>query len=194
MLDPRPETETLVEAALELIGTRRRERLCILDLGVGSGAILCALLSECPGARGLGIDISPAAVAIAQRNIESCGLSQRAEIRVGVWTTGVRGPFDLIASNPPYVRSADIEGLSREVRAFDPRSALDGGADGLDAYRAILPAAAELLAPAGRLLMEVGAGRSSDVLTLAARLGFVNGRTRRDLSGVERVVIVERPG
>ena len=106
VLDPRPETETLVEAALKLIGARRRgEPLRILDLGVGSGAILCALLTECPAARGLGVDASPAAVAIARRNLEACGLAERADVRLGSWTEGVKGPFDLIVSNPPYIRA-----------------------------------------------------------------------------------------
>lgn len=193
VLDPRPETETLVEAALKLIGQRRREPLRILDLGVGSGAILCALLTECPSAQGLGVDASPAAVAIARRNLEACGLAERADVRLGSWTDGVKGPFDLIVSNPPYIPSADIEGLAPEVRDFDPRLALDGGADGLDAYRAILPPSVGLLAPGGRLIVEVGAGQGGDVLGLAARLGFVHAETRRDLAGVERVVIGERP-
>jgi release factor glutamine methyltransferase len=193
VLDPRPETETLVEAALKLIGARRGERLRILDLGVGSGAILCALLTEWPRAQGVGVDVSPAAVAIAQSNIEACGLTSRAEVRLCSWTEVVDGPFDLIVSNPPYIRSADIGNLAREVRDFDPRLALDGGADGLDAYRAILPASVGLLAPGGRLIVELGIGQGGDVLGLAARLGFVHAETRRDLAGIERVVIGERP-
>jgi len=193
VLDPRPETETLVEAALKILGARRRNPLRILDLGVGSGAILCALLTECPMAQGLGVDASPAAVAVASRNIEACGLAGRADIRLGSWTEGVEGPFDLIVSNPPYVPSAEIDTLAREVRDFDPRLALDGGADGLDAYRTILPAAASLLSPGGRLIVEVGAGQGGAVLGLAARLGFVHAETRRDLAGIDRVVIGERP-
>jgi release factor glutamine methyltransferase len=193
VLDPRPETETLVETALKLIGARRRDRLSILDLGVGSGAILCALLSECPAARGVGVDASPAAVAIARRNVAACGLAERAEVRLGSWTEGLEGPFDLIVSNPPYIPSAEIDGLPREVRDFDPRLSVDGGADGLDAYRAILPASVGLLAPGGRLIVEVSAGQGGDVLGLAARLGFVHAETRRDLAGIERVVIGERP-
>ena len=193
VLDPRPETETLVEAALKAVGGRRRDPFRILDLGVGSGAILCALLTECPAATGLGVDKSPAAVAIARRNVEACGLARRADIRLGSWTEGVEGPFDLIVSNPPYIRTADIEGLEREVRDFDPRLALDGGSDGLDAYRAIVPASVRLLAPGGRLIVEVGAGQGGDVLALAAKLGFVGSETRRDLAGIERVVIGSRP-
>lgn len=193
VLDPRPETETLVEAALKLLGSRRRDPLRILDLGVGSGAILCALLTECPAALGLGVDASAAAVSIARRNVESCGLAARADVRLGSWTEGVEGPFDLIVSNPPYIPSADVDGLERAVRDYDPRLALDGGPDGLDAYRAILPASVALLAPGGRLLVEVGAGQGGAVLGLAARLGFVHAETRRDLAGVERVVVGQRP-
>ena len=159
VLDPRPETETLVEAALKALGERRLDPFRILDLGVGSGAILCALLTECPSATGLGVDKSPAAVEIARRNLEACGLASRADVRLGSWTEGVEGPFHLIVSNPPYIRSADIEGLERAVRDFDPRQALDGGSDGLEAYRAIVQASLGLLAPGGRLIVEVGAGQ-----------------------------------
>ena len=117
----------------------------------------------------------------------------RADVRVGHWTEGVDGPFDLIVSNPPYIRAADIAGLAREVRDFDPRLALDGGADGLDAYRAIMPASARLLAPGGWLLVEVGAGQAADVLAIAAKAGFLDCATRRDLAGVERVVAARSP-
>jgi release factor glutamine methyltransferase len=193
VLDPRPDTETVVEAALEGLAKRRDEPLRILDLGVGSGAILCALLTECRSASGLGVDASPGAIAVARRNVERCGLAHRAELRVGSWTEGLDSRFDLIVSNPPYIRSADIDGLAREVRDFDPRLALDGGEDGLDAYRAILPAAIERLSPRGKLVVEVGAGQGGDVRDLAERLGFVRVQTRRDLAGLERVVIGERP-
>ena len=132
VLDPRPETETIVEAALALYGDRRRDSLRILDLGVGSGAILCAVLTEFPAALGLGVDASPSAAEVARRNIEVCGLAQRAEIRVGFWTQGLVGPFDLVVSNPPYIPSVDVDDLPQAVRDFDPRLALDGGADGLD--------------------------------------------------------------
>ena len=134
VLDPRPETETIVEAACALLADRRLDQLRVLDLGVGSGALLCALLHEFVNARGLGVDVSAAAAEVARRNIAACGFAGRAEIRVGSWGDGVVGPFDLIVSNPPYIATADIAGLSREVRDFDPRIALDGGIDGLDAY------------------------------------------------------------
>ena len=193
VLDPRPETETIVETALALFARRRREALRILDLGVGSGSLLCALLSEFPKARGLGVDISKAAAQVARGNVDACGFTGRAEVRIGHWTANVDGQFDLIVSNPPYVRSPDIAGLAREVRDFDPRLALDGGADGLEAYRAIMPASARLIAPDGWLLAEVGAGQAADAVAIAAKAGFLDCATCRDLAGVERVVAARLP-
>ncbi len=193
VLDPRPETETLVEAARALFADRRLDQLRVLDLGVGSGALLCALLHEFVNARGLGVDVSAAAAEVARRNVAACGFADRAEIRVGSWADGVPGPFDLIVSNPPYIPTADIEVLSREVRDFDPRLALDGGIDGLAAYRIILPAAARLIAPDGLLLVEAGAGQAGAVMAIAAKAGFLELSTDRDLAGVERVVAARSP-
>jgi release factor glutamine methyltransferase len=188
VLDPRPETETIVEAAVTLLADRRGDPLRILDLGVGSGAVLCALLHEFVGACGVGVDVSQAAVEVSRSNIEACGLTHRAEICAGDWTDNVEGPFDLIVSNPPYIPRNDIEGLAVEVRGFDPWLALDGGPDGLNAYRAIIPAVAALLAPGGWLIVEIGAGQVADVLALIAKAGFLQCVTRRDLAGLERVV------
>ena len=162
VLDPRPETETIVEAALSIFGDRREDALRILDLGVGSGALLCALLTEFGDARGIGVDISADAADVAQGNLQACGLSLRAEIRVGDWTRGIEGRFDLIVSNPPYIPTVDLPRLPREVRNFDPWLALDGGIDGLAAYRRILPESRRLLAPGGWLLVELGAGQAAD--------------------------------
>jgi release factor glutamine methyltransferase len=188
VLDPRPETETIVELAVALFRDRRTDALRILDLGVGSGALLCALLAEFANGRGLGVDVSASAADMARRNIEACGLAQRAAIRVTDWTTNLVGPFDLIVSNPPYVRTADITGLSREVRDFDPWLALDGGSDGLDAYRTIVPASARLLAAEGWLLVEIGAGQAADVLAIATRTSFLECTVHKDIAGLERVV------
>jgi release factor glutamine methyltransferase len=187
-LDPRPDTETIVEAALAAFAARRDEALRIVDFGVGSGALLAALLSEFPAAHGVGVDLSPGAAAQARANLESLGLEARAEIRVGDWAEGLDGRFDLIVANPPYVRSGDIAGLAREVRDHDPRLALDGGADGLDAYRALTPQIARRLASAGRFLVEVGAGQADAVKALATAAGLADLATHRDLAGVERVV------
>jgi release factor glutamine methyltransferase len=193
VLDPRPETETVVEAAVTLFRGRRLDALRILDLGVGSGALLCALLGEFANGRGLGVDVSAAATKVAFDNIEACGLTERAEVRVGDWTSNVCGPFDLIVANPPYIPSADIAGLPRGVRDFDPRLALDGGTDGLEAYRAIMPASELLLAAGGWLLVEVGADRATDVHAIATEAGFFVCRSYRDLAGLERVVAARSP-
>jgi release factor glutamine methyltransferase len=187
-LDPRPDTETIVEAALAAFAARRGEALRIVDFGVGSGALLAALLSEFPAARGVGVDLSPGAAAQARANLESLGLVTRVEIRVADWAEGLEGPFDLIVANPPYIASGDIAGLAREVREHDPRLALDGGADGLDAYRALTPAIVRLLAPTGKFFVEVGAGQADAVKALAAAAGLVDLATRCDLAGIERVV------
>jgi release factor glutamine methyltransferase len=192
VLDPRPETETIVETSLRLLGDRRGEPLHILDLGVGSGALLCALLSEFAHARGVGVDISAGAVDNARGNIEACGLAGRAEIKLGDWTRGLKGPFDLVVSNPPYIPSADLPGLPREVRNFDPRIALDGGIEGLDAYRRLVPDSCSLLPASGWLIVEVGAGQASDVLTIADECGFADASTARDLAGRERAVTGRR--
>ncbi|MGB7975745.1 MAG: peptide chain release factor N(5)-glutamine methyltransferase [Roseiarcus sp.] len=190
VLDPRPETETIVEAALSILSNRRKDPVRILDLGVGSGALLCALLTEFGAARGIGVDIASEAADVARGNLQACGLSFRAEIRVGDWTSGFEGRFDLIVSNPPYIPTADLAGLPREVRDFDPWLALDGGIDGLAAYRRILPESRRLLAPDGWLLVELGAGQASDVAAIATRCGFTGVRTYQDLAGVDRVLAV----
>jgi release factor glutamine methyltransferase len=187
-LDPRPETETIVEAALIEFSVRRREPVALLDLGVGSGALLCALLSELPAARGIGVDVSESAAAVARANVEALGLTNRAEIRLGDWGAGLDGPFDLIVANPPYVRSGDIADLPREVRDHDPLLALDGGEDGLDAYRALLPQIARLLALEGWFFVEVGAGQARAVEQIAARAGLADLVIVPDLAGVARVI------
>jgi release factor glutamine methyltransferase len=186
VLDPRADTETLVEAALSGFSARREEALRVVDFGVGSGAILAALLSEWPKATGLGVDASPAAAQVAALNLAAFG--ERAAVRVGVWGQGLDGRFDVIVSNPPYIRTADIAGLAREVRFHDPALALDGGPDGLDAYRALAPDIARLLAPQGRVFVEIGAGQGDAVAEIFADAGLAVDVRRRDLSGVERVL------
>jgi release factor glutamine methyltransferase len=197
VLDPRPETETIVAAALAAFAERRGQALRVLDLGVGSGALLAALLSEFPASRGLGIDISQSAAAVARGNLDRLGLGERAEVRVGDWGVGLDGPFDLVVANPPYVRSGEIAGLAREVRDHDPRLALDGGADGLDAYRAVVPQIARLVAPSrGWFFVEVGAGQAEAVKGLAAEAGFADLAILPDLAGIARVVggrLIEGP-
>jgi release factor glutamine methyltransferase len=190
VLDPRPETETIVDAALSILSDRREAQLRILDLGIGSGALLCALLTEFGVARGIGVDISPDAAGVAQSNLQACGLALRAEIRVGDWTSGLEGRFDLVVSNPPYIRTAELGGLPREVRDFDPWLALDGGIDGLAAYRRILTESRHVLAPRGWLLVELGAGQAPDVIAIANQCGAIDVRAYQDLAGVDRVVAI----
>ena len=190
VLDPRPETETIVEAALSILSDRHEDPLRILDLGVGSGALLCALLTEFGLARGIGVDISTDAADVARGNLRACGLSLRAEIRLGDWTRGIEGRFDLIVSNPPYIPTVDLPRLPREVRNFDPWLALDGGIDGLAAYRRILPESRRLLAPGGWLLVELGAGQAAKVTAVASQCGFTDVRTYQDLAGADRVAAI----
>lgn len=190
-LVPRPDTETVVELALEMLrsrGTANRP-LRIADLGTGSGAILLALLSELPEARGFGTDISEAALQTARDNAARAGLADRSTFIACDYATGLSGPFDLIVSNPPYIRSADIDGLAAEVRDHDPIPALDGGADGLDAYLALIPQAAGLLAPGGVLVVEAGEGQSGPIRGLMTAAGLAPaGAPKADLAGIQRAV------
>ena len=190
-LVPRPDTETVVELALDMMraGPASDRQLRIADLGTGSGAILLALLSELPRAHGVGTDISGDALQTARSNAVDLGLADRATFIACDYAADLAGPFDLMVSNPPYIRSADIAGLAVEVRDFDPPGALDGGRDGLDAYRALIPQAARLLAPQGALVVEVGQGQHDDVRELLMAAGLApEGPARADLAGIRRAV------
>lgn len=190
-LVPRPDTETVVELALEVC--RRQERRRIADIGTGSGAILLALLSELPDATGIGTDISLEALRMARNNAARLGLTQRAAFVACNYTAALSGPFDLIVSNPPYIRSADIAGLDREVREYDPPRALDGGPDGLAAYRVIAPDAARLLAPGGTLIVEAGYGQSGPIAELMSASGLTpDVPPKADLAGIPRAVAGRR--
>jgi len=190
-LVPRPDTETVVELALELLradGDLDRP-LRIADLGTGSGAILLALLSELPTAQGSGTDISEGALQTAGANAARAGLSDRATFVACDYASGLTGPFDLIVSNPPYIRSTDIGGLAAEVRNHDPLAALDGGADGLDAYRVLIPQAAGLLAPRAALVVEAGEGQSAEIQALMTAAGLMLViAPKADLAGIPRAV------
>jgi release factor glutamine methyltransferase len=165
--------------------------LRIVDLGTGSGAILLALLSELKNAHGIGSDINPRALAVARDNAVRLGQGNVAFVACDL-AAALRGPFDLIVANPPYIASSDIATLAPEVRLFDPRLALDGGADGLNFYRAIAAAAAELLTPDGAVVVEIGAGQAEPVATIFAAAGLVPSPPRPDLHGVPRALIAAK--
>ena len=190
-LVPRPDTETVVELALEMLRAGRaiNRPLRIADLGTGTGAILLALLSELPDATGIGTDISAEALRTAADNAARLGFSGRVDFVRCDYASALSGPFDLIVSNPPYIRSADIAGLAPEVRDHDPHAALDGGADGLDAYRALIAQAAGLLAPGAVLVVEAGQGQASQIEALMTEAGFaLPGPPKADLAGIRRAV------
>ncbi|HZP70332.1 MAG TPA: peptide chain release factor N(5)-glutamine methyltransferase [Pseudolabrys sp.] len=190
VLVPRPETETVVEAALDfaLSTGLKTESVRILDIGTGSGALLLALLCELPNANGIGTDVSAAALRVARSNAARCGLERRCAFVACDLAAGAAGPFDLVVSNPPYIAHDDIDRLAPEVRDYDPHLALDGGKDGLDAYRAIANDARRILAPGGRLFVELGAGQDGPVRALFTKAGLNPGTVRRDLAGIPRVL------
>ena len=190
VLVPRPETETVVEGALDFVvrGGLRMERLRILDIGTGSGALLLALLRELPNATGIGTDISTGALKVARENAARCGVEGRCTFVVCDIASVVEGPFDLLVSNPPYIAHDEITSLAPEVKNYDPTVALDGGDDGLAAYRAIAADAKRLLAPGARMFVELGAGQEAAVRDLFTNVGLIAGIARTDLAGIPRVL------
>lgn len=184
-LDPRPDTETLVEVALAGKFSR------VLDLGTGTGAILISLLAERREASGVGVDLSPAALEVARRNAARVGVD--AQFIQSDWFQGVTGEFDLIVSNPPYIAAAEMAALSPEVRDWEPRLALTDEGDGLAAYRAIAAGAGAHLAPGGRILFEIGPTQAADVQTILAKTGFSRLSLHQDLDGRDRVIMAQRP-
>ncbi len=188
-LVPRPETETVVAAALAMLGAERGRPLLIADLGTGSGALLLALLAELPAARGIGTDISLGALACARANAIALGFANRASLVACDHGTALGGGFDLVVANPPYVARPEIADLPSEVREHDPHRALDGGPDGLSAYRAIVTDARRILTPRGILVLELGAGQLDAVRRLAADAGLAS-TIRHDLAGIPRALAV----
>ena len=196
VLIPRPDSETVIETVLDLLPDRSR-KLRILDLGLGSGCLLLTLLREYPEATGVGIDASEAALAIARANTDALGVASRARLAVGDWRQAgwadrlveeFGGSFDLLVSNPPYIESATVERLMPEVAAHEPRLALDGGVDGLAAYRIIAGASPKLVVRGGWAVVEGGEGQAPEIAALFSAAGLAPQPARKDLGGVERVV------
>jgi release factor glutamine methyltransferase len=187
VLTPRPETEMLVGFALQSFA--EFDRFSVLDLGVGSGAILLAILAERPAAKGLGVDVSEEALAVARDNAASLGLDGRAAFLRGDWTAGLGdATFDLVVSNPPYIATQVIETLDPEVRDHEPRVALDGGSDGLDAYRNLASEVVRVLKPGGAFALEIGHDQGPVVEALMQAAGAAEVRLMQDLAGMDRVV------
>jgi release factor glutamine methyltransferase len=191
VLTPRPDTEVVVDLALRAFD--EGAVFSVLDLGVGSGAILLAILAERPGAKGLGVDVSEEALAVARDNAANLGLAGRTALLRGDWTAGLgEGAFDLVVSNPPYIPTQDIDGLEPEVRDHEPRLALDGGADGLDAYRQLAPEILRVLKPGGRFAVEIGFDQAARVEALFRQAGAQGVATVKDLALRDRVITGEK--
>ena len=190
-LDPRADSETLIETALPLMSDI--EAPTILDLGTGTGCLLIVLLHELPNATGVAVDVSTEALEVARRNAEELRVASRATFRHGCWAEGLSERFDLVVSNPPYIPAADIDGLDVEVRDHDPRLALDGGVDGLDAYRDIAVALPHLLKPLGHAVIELGAGQDDDVSAILRAQQLVVTNIVSDLARVPRALVARLP-
>ena len=192
VLVPRPDSETLIEAALARL-TDRARAWRILDLGLGSGCLLLTLLREYGNASGVGLELSLAALRVAQANARALGVESRADLQLGDWrepdwADRLDGPFDLVVSNPPYIEQAAIDGLMPEVARFEPRQALDGGTDGLSAYRLIAAAGRKLITSGGWLLVEAGEGQVSEISKIFKIAGLRPEAPVKDLAGIDRVV------
>ncbi|MGE0154411.1 MAG: peptide chain release factor N(5)-glutamine methyltransferase [Reyranellaceae bacterium] len=192
VLTPRPDSETMIEAVLAQIADRDAP-MRVLELGVGSGCLLLTLLAELKRARGLGIDVSGEALAVAGRNAAALGLSPRCELVQGDWSQPVCGGFDLLLSNPPYIPSAELAGLQPEVARHEPRLALDGGVDGLVFHRRLAEDGRRLLVPGGLLAVEIGAGQGDAVAGLLQEAGLAIRERRHDLAGLERCILARKP-
>jgi release factor glutamine methyltransferase len=192
VLVPRPDSETVIEAALALMPGRDRPWR-VADLGVGSGCLILTLLHEFPAARGVGLEVSEAALAIASSNAATLGVADRVELVLGDWrqpgwVERLGGPFDLVVSNPPYIEDRAVDGLMPEVSRFEPRLALEGGLDGLAAYRSIAAQAPRLVTRGGRLLLEVGESQATEIYRIFQSTGFTAEAPWKDLGGIDRVV------
>ena len=197
VLTPRPDTEILVEAAIEKIKGKKLESGKILELGVGSGCIICSVLAEFSALNGVGVDISAQALAIAKENAKELGVEKRLDLCLGNWfdkdfLSLVGKEYDILLSNPPYIKSEEIKKLHEEVKQYDPLMALDGGQDGLESYRQIAMLAPSLVKNGGYVFLEVGENQSKDVCRIFNAAGFVTEEIRKDLSAIERCVVLKK--
>ncbi len=194
-LDPRPDTETLIAAALKMVATKKDTALRILDLGTGTGCILLSLLSELENATGVGVDLNPGAIELAQLNAATLGLENRSSFFVSNWFSHVNEPFDLIVSNPPYIPSKDLSHLDKDVIDYDPILALDGGGSGLAPFEHILDNVSDYISPRAWLLFECGAGQDEAIIRLIEQSPFAKKISKwdvfPDLAGIIRVIGVE---
>ena len=186
-LIPRPDSETIPELAIKLFEEADSPR-DILDLGTGSGCLLCSLLTIFKEAHGVGVDLSSDALEIAALNAKELQLESRTIFKQSSWLENIAGSFDLIVSNPPYIETNTIAKLSADVREHEPHLALDGGTDGLDAYRNIIPGSFSVLRPDGVLILEVGIGQAEEVTEIALKAGYLRGSRRTDIAGIERAL------
>ena len=197
VLSPRPDTEILVEEVIEKIKQQGKEEGKILELGVGSGCIICSVLAEFKDLRGVGVDISSKALDVAKENAKNLGVDGRVDFCLGDWFAKdflslLGAGYDVLLSNPPYIKSEEINTLDEEVKKYDPLKALDGGLDGLDSYRQIAKLAPSLVKKSGYILLEVGEGQARDVAQIFNKEGFVIEEIKKDLSSTERCVILKK--
>ncbi len=190
-LDPRPDSETLIEAVLEYFPDHTAN-LSFLDIGTGSGCLLLAALQEYAHSTGVGVDVSSEALKIAQYNADALGMTARTTFLEGSWTDAVQGMFDIILSNPPYIATAEIATLALEVKEFDPLLALDGGEDGLEAYRQLMPLLAAVLQPQGYVFLEIGYTQQAAVEAFVVEAGLQVVACRQDLAGHPRCVVAKK--
>jgi release factor glutamine methyltransferase len=188
-LDPRPDSEVVVDTVLDYAGCREEGALRLVDFGAGSGCLLLAVAAHLPSATGVGVDIQEQAVAMAQRNAESLGLNGRITFKQGSWDEALEGHFDIIMSNPPYIPQGEFDSLMDEVRKYDPRIALDGGPDGLTAWRQLAPVFRNRLSDGGIVVVEIGIGQQDDVAGLMEASGLKLVEQRCDLAGIMRVLV-----
>lgn len=190
-LIPRPDSEVLIDAILKHLPKEEKIPIRVIDLGTGSGCLLLTILAEIEGSSGVGVDISPEAILVAQKNAQKLGLAKRVEFRINDWRTDeIRDGFDVVISNPPYIKKNDISGLHPNVYYYEPHTALDGGLDGLECYRQLARVIAQILKPSGMVFLECGLGQHQDVVEIFNQQKFKLVSFEKDLAGINRCIIM----